>query len=59
VPLVEEGSAVEIPGVNLLDFAVVNKLTGMDMGGPQVDPLQDAEFNDAVFDMALDDGLEQ
>ena len=31
----------------------------MDMGGPQVDPPQDAEFNDAVFDMTLDDCLEQ
>ncbi len=30
----------------------------VDMGGPQADPPQvDALFHDAVFDMALDDGL--
>jgi hypothetical protein len=45
VSLVEEGSAEGIPGV--------------DMGGPQVDPLQEAVFDDAVFDTALDYGLDQ
>jgi hypothetical protein len=59
VSLVEEGSADDIPGVGLPDIAVVNEPTGVDMSEPQVDPPQDAEFNDAVFDMALDDGLEQ
>jgi hypothetical protein len=35
VSLVEEGSADEIPRVDLPDVAVVNKPTGVDMGGPQ------------------------
>ena len=38
VSSVEEGSADEIPGVNLPDVAVVNKPTGVDMGGPQAVP---------------------
>ena len=59
VSLVEEGSADEIPGVDLPDVAVVNKPTGVDMGGPQAVPTQDAVFDDAVFDMALDHGLDQ
>ena len=63
VSLVEEGSADEIPGVDLPDVAVVNKPTGVDMGGPQASPPQDAVFDDvfddAVFDTALDDGLNQ
>jgi hypothetical protein len=33
VSLVEEGSADEVPGVDLPDVAVVNKPTGVDMGG--------------------------
>ena len=57
--LVEEGSADEIPGVDLPDVAVVNEPTGVDMGGPQADPPQDAVFDDAVFDTALDYGLDQ
>ena len=59
VSLVEEGSADEIPGVELPDVAVVNKPTGVDLGGPQAVPPQDAVFDDAVFDTALDDGLNQ
>ncbi len=59
VSLVEEGSADEIPGVDLPDVAVVNKPAGVDMGGPQAVPPQDAVFDDAVFDTALDDGLNQ
>ena len=59
VSSVEEGSADEIPGVDLPDVAVVNEPTGVDMGGPQADPPQDAMFNDAVFDTALDYGLDQ
>jgi hypothetical protein len=59
VSLVEDGSADEIPGVDLPDVAVVNKPTGVDMGGPQASPPQDAVFDDAVFDTALDDGLNQ
>jgi hypothetical protein len=60
VSLVEEGSANMIPGVDLSAVVdVVSKPTGVDMGGPQADPPQvvGAVFDDAVFDMALDDGL--
>ncbi len=55
----EEGSADMIPGVDFLAVVdVVSKPTGVDMGGPQVEPPQvDALFDDAVFDTALDDGL--
>jgi hypothetical protein len=42
------------PGVDLPDVAVVNEPTGVDMGGPQAVPPQDAVFDDAVFDTALD-----
>jgi hypothetical protein len=61
VPLVEEGSADMIPGVDLPAIVdVVSEPTGVDMGGPQADPPQvDALFDDAVFDTALDDGLEK
>jgi hypothetical protein len=59
VSSVEEGSADEIPGVDLPDVAVVNKPMGVDMGGPQAVPPQDAVLDDAVFDTALDDGLNQ
>ncbi len=57
--LVEEGSADEISGVDLPDVAVVNEPTGVDMGGPQAVFPQDAVFDDAVFDTALDYGLNQ
>jgi hypothetical protein len=57
VSLVEEGSADELPGVGFPDVAVVNKPTGVNMGGPQAVTPQDAVFDDAVFDMSLDDGL--
>jgi hypothetical protein len=59
VSLVEEGSADEIPGVDLPDVAVVNEPTGVDMGGLQAVPPQDTVFDNAVFDMALDYGLNQ
>jgi hypothetical protein len=59
VSSVEEGSATEIPGVDLPDVAVVNEPTGVDMGGPQADPPQDAVFDDAVFDTAVEYGLHQ
>jgi hypothetical protein len=57
--LVEEGSADMIPGVDLPAIVdLVYKPTGVDMGGPQADPHQvDALFDDAVYDLALDDGL--
>ncbi len=57
--MVGEGSADGIPGVDLPDVAVLNEPTGVDMGGPQAVLLQDAVFDDAVFDMALDYGLDQ
>jgi hypothetical protein len=59
VSLVEEGSADEVPGVDFPDVAVVNEPTGVDMGGPQAVPPQDSVFDDAVFDMALDDDIDQ
>jgi hypothetical protein len=59
VSSVEESSTDEIPGVDLPDVAVVNEPTGVDMGGPQAVPPQDAVFDDAVFDRALDYGLDQ
>ncbi len=57
--LVEEGSADKIPGVDLPAIVdVVSEPTGVDMGTPQADPPQgNALFDDAVFDTALDDGL--
>jgi hypothetical protein len=59
VSLVKEGSTDMIPGVDLPAIVdVVSKPPGVDMGGPQADPPQgDALFDDAVFDMELDDGL--
>jgi hypothetical protein len=45
--------------VDLPDVAVMNKPTGVDMGGPQADPPQDAVFDDAVFDTELEYGLDQ
>ncbi len=61
VSLVEEGSADMIQGVDLFAvFDIVTEPTGMDIGGLQADPPQDeAVFDDAVFDTAFDDGLEQ
>jgi hypothetical protein len=59
VSSVEEGSADKIPGVDLPDVAVMNEPTGVDMGGPQAVPPQDAVFDNAVFDTALDYGLDQ
>ncbi len=59
VSLVEEGSADEIPGVDLPDVAIVNKPTGVWICGSQSVPPQDAVFDHAVFDTALDAGLNQ
>jgi hypothetical protein len=60
VSLVEEGSADMIPGVDLSAIIYLfSKPTGVDMGGLQADPPQgNALFDGAVFDTALDDGLE-
>jgi hypothetical protein len=57
--LVEEGSADMIPGVDLPAVVdLVSKPTRVDMGGLQADPPQGGALSDdAVFDMALDDGL--
>ncbi len=59
VSLVEEGSADMIPGVDLpVVVDLFSKPTGVDMGGLQADPPQgDALVDDAVFDIAVDDGL--
>jgi hypothetical protein len=59
VSSVKESSADEISGVDLPDVTVVNEPTEVDMGGPQAVPPQDAVFDDAVFDTALDNGLDQ
>ena len=62
VSLVTEGSADMIPGVDSTAVVdVVSEPTEVDMGGPQADPPQgkNALFDDAVFDTALDDGLEK
>jgi hypothetical protein len=59
VSLVEEGSTDKISGVDLPDVAVANEPTGVDMGGPQAVPPQDAVFDNAAFDTALDYGLDQ
>ncbi len=58
--LVEEGSADIILGVDLPAVVdLVSKSTGVDMGGLQADPPQgNALFDYAVFDTALDGGLE-
>ncbi len=60
VSSVEKGSADMIPGVDLPAIVdVVSKPTGVDLGSPQADsPQGNALFDDAVFDMALDDCLE-
>ncbi len=57
--MVEEGCADMIPGADLpAVVVVVFEPTGVDTGGPKADPPQvDALFDDAVFDMALDDGV--
>ncbi len=59
VSLVEEGRTDMIPGVDLPAIVdIVSKPTGVDLGGPQADPPHiNALFDDAIFDMALDDGL--
>ncbi len=53
---IEEGSADDIPGVDLADVAVLHEPTGVDMGVPQANTPQ--VFDDAVFDTDLDDGLD-
>ncbi len=41
------------------DVVVVNKPTGVNMGGSQAVPPQDAVFDNAVLNTALDYGLDQ
>jgi hypothetical protein len=53
--LVEKDSGDEIPGVDSPAVDVITESTGVDMGVPQVD----AVFDGAVFDTALDGGLEE
>ncbi len=52
----EEGSADDIPGVDLADVAVRHNSTGADMSVPQANTPQ--VFDDAVFDTDLDGGLD-
>jgi len=56
VSLIEEGSADDIPGVDLADVAVLHEPTGVDMGVPQANTPQ--VFDNAVFDTDLDSGLD-
>jgi hypothetical protein len=56
----EEGSAVELPGMEAHDVAIIPKPTGVDLGGSQPEPPQvEAVFDNAAFDTAGDGGLEQ
>jgi len=56
VSSIEEGSADDIPGVDVADAAVLHKPTGVDMGVPQANTPQ--LFDDAVFYTDLDGGLD-
>ena len=56
VSSIEEGSADDIPGVDVTDVAFLHEPTGVDMGVPQANTPQ--VFDDAVFDTDLDGGLE-
>jgi hypothetical protein len=56
VSSIEEGSADDIPGVDLADVVVLHEPTGVDMGVPQANTPQ--VFDDAVFDTDLDGGLD-
>jgi hypothetical protein len=51
----EEGSADELPGVEVHDVAVIPKPIGVDLGGSQVE----AVFDNAAFDTAVDVSLKQ
>jgi hypothetical protein len=56
----EEGSAIELPGVEAHDVVVIPEPTGVDLGGSQPEPSQvEAVFDNAAFDTAVDGGLEQ
>jgi len=56
VSSIEEGSADEIPGVDLPDVAVLHEPTGVDMGVPQAHTPQ--VFDDAIFEPDSDGGLD-
>jgi len=56
VSSIEDGSADDIPGVELPDVAVLHEPRGVDMGVPQANTPQ--VFDDAVFDTDLDGGLD-
>ena len=56
----EEGDADELPGVDAPDVAVIPEPTGVDMDGFEVEPSQEeAVFDSAAFDTAVDGGLEE
>jgi hypothetical protein len=55
----EEGSAIELLGVEAHDVAVIPKPTGVDLGGSQPEPPQvEAVFDSAAFDTTVDGGPE-
>jgi hypothetical protein len=56
VSSIEEGSADDIPGVDVADVAVLHEPTGVDMSVPQSNTPQ--VFDDTVFDTDLDGGLD-
>jgi hypothetical protein len=56
VSSIEEGSADDIPGVDVADVAVLHEPTGVDMSVPQANTPQ--VFDDTVFDTDLDGGLD-
>jgi hypothetical protein len=56
----EEGNADELPGVDAPDVAVIPEPTGVDMDGFEAEPSQEeAVFDSAAFDRAVDGGLEE
>ncbi len=53
----EEGSAIELPGVEAHDVAVIPKPTGVDLGCSQPEPPQlEAVFDSAAFVTTVDGG---
>ncbi len=56
----EEGSADDLPRVEVHDVAIIPEPTRVDLGGSQPEPPQvEAVFDNAAFDTAVDSGLKQ
>ena len=56
----DEGSAIELLGVEAHDVAIIPEPTGVDLGDSQPEPPQvEAAFDNAAFDMAVGGGPEQ